>query len=119
MLQVLPRDFCNPGKDCINEFFSGVSAPKNSQSKLDPATGEAMQLTLDVHVLSSVCCIELSPDSLPHTALQLRHAEITNSASQREAHLQISSIEVISVRYQIGTCENVLGDSNPIEMLVH
>jgi hypothetical protein len=101
-----------------------VSHTENNHSKLDPATGEAMQLTLDVHSLSSVCCIELPLDNLPHSPLQLRHAEITTSAPHPEAHLQASSIEQISlisqpVSYQIGVHENVLSDSDPIQMLVH
>jgi hypothetical protein len=71
---------------------SGVTTGKNP-SELAPATGVAMQSAL--HVQSTFLDISRSTTAghLPHSALDLRSAETTTSASQLEAHLQAAPVE--------------------------
>jgi hypothetical protein len=67
---------------------------KKSASKLDPATEKAMQSAFNVRSTFLVMSRSSTAEQLSHTALELRRAETTISASPIEAHLGAASVEL-------------------------
>jgi ferredoxin len=84
--------FDSPKRDCVYLLVQ-VSPQEKNPSELDPATEEAMQSALHVQFTFLDMSCSTTVGHLPHSALELRRAETTTSASQLEAHLQAAPVE--------------------------
>jgi hypothetical protein len=74
---------------------------RKNPSELDSAIKEAMQSAR--HVQSTFLDMSRSTTvrHLPHSALELRRAETTTSASQQEAHLKAAPVEQFQENHDI------------------
>jgi hypothetical protein len=98
--EVLTRDLRNSWEGLHTRTSSGVPTERNP-SEFVLATEEAMQSALDVQSTFLDMSRPTTADNLPHSALELRRAETTISASQLEAHLQAASVEQLTENHDI------------------
>jgi hypothetical protein len=80
-----------------------VSPQERNPSELDPTTQEATHSALDTLDLQPTFDMSNSPTvtHFPHSALELRRAETTTSASLPGAHLQADPLEHFSENHDV------------------
>lgn len=90
--ELLTRDLIFSWEGLLKHAPSGVLSGKYP-SELDLVAWEAMQSALEVQSTFLDILRLTTAGYLPHTALELRRAEATISASQLEAHPQAAPVE--------------------------